>query len=866
MTKPSLVSVCLPRAAALLVLFVTVVSLAFPANTFAQEAVVKRSFDVPSGDARPALRQFAQQAKQEIVFEVKDVAGITTRAVQGEMTPVEALDAMLANTGLVVSRDVKTGAFAVRRENEAEAKNVSRAIADSSDRPSKKTDSDSYTNDQGEQVLKLESYEVTGSRIRGVLGEVTIQPVSTYTSDELERLGVQSVTDLMRYVPQLAQPRYDTSLDSSAGNALQSQAGTGGLVSLGDGLRGIGPDTTLVLINGRRVSKLGAANDAGQGLYSLSSIPFGAIDRIEILKDGGSAVYGSDAIAGVVNVILKKNYYGTELATTYRTSDKTDTALSRIVLTSGIKSGPLRIDLAASWSEQNSLAPRDRDFSASLDRRRFGGNDDRSMVPGGPGVVTSIDGSPLPGLTTPIAAIPAHSVGKNLTIDDFAKSGPVPERYDAAQYISYGERNQHGFRLASIYSLLNNLETFASISYNKTVLRSPATPRTFGTNANPFVTLPATYPGNPFGVPVRLQRVFWEITPLLDSTFSTKDTDITIGSRGTIFRTWQYELTAQKTWSIYNASGSASGAGGSLSNNLVQAAINSPDPSRRPILLNNGMKTSPNSEELLRSMLTPSAAFSERPELYVYSLTTNGSLWTLPSGMIKASAGAEYIEDYSHFSFMPDDAGIRLGTRIGTNSSRNATAAYGEISIPLFGSAHRMRGVDTATVNISTRFDNYSDFANNVVSRAGVLYKPVKIVGLRASYSEGFKVPRLTQLYRPNFTTTVGTSTSPDPLRGGTPIGGPVTFVTGGNPTLTPEHSESVNYGFIGDVPGVKGLSLSIDYYDIKVRDRVGSLNTELLLRFYPEKVTRLPASEADKALAGTMQLKECHRLGRDWW
>ncbi len=152
----------------------------------------------------------------------------------------------------------------------------------------------------GSATVQLEPVEVTGSRIRSVLGEATVQPVFTYTREELDILGVQQMTDLNNYIPQLPTVAWESTPETGYVNL----ANNGGRTNFNGGLRNLGNTATLMLINGRRAPKLGTAT--GSDSYDLSGIPMSAIERIDVLTDGASAIYGADAAAGVINVILKK--------------------------------------------------------------------------------------------------------------------------------------------------------------------------------------------------------------------------------------------------------------------------------------------------------------------------------------------------------------------------------------------------------------------------------------------------------------------------------------------------------------------------------------------------------------------------------
>jgi iron complex outermembrane recepter protein len=185
-------------------------------------------------------------------------------------------------------------------------------------------------------------------------------------------------------------------------------------------LRGLPVGTTLVLINGRRVPTSGLSADGD--IFNLDLIPLAAIERIEILPVGSSAVYGGDALAGVVNIILKKSFDGWAVDARFGSAKGTnDSGLS---LVTGGHFARGAVLLVGAYSKQSPLSAVDRDFFKDADYRRFGGPDARSRRCT-PGTVSTTDGSNLPGLTSSFAGIPSVPSGQALTISDFARTAGV---------------------------------------------------------------------------------------------------------------------------------------------------------------------------------------------------------------------------------------------------------------------------------------------------------------------------------------------------------------------------------------------------------------------------------------------------------
>ncbi len=256
--------------------------------------------------------------------------------------------------------------------------------------------------DPGAGEPRIESFtrvEVTGSRLRRVDAEGPA-PVNVYTAKDIEKSGQPS---LQRYLASL------TEVSASAGEGAFSSTYGQGTVQL----RGLPLGTTLVLINGRKVQAVGSSTGS---VFNLNLIPLAAIDRIEVVPSGSSAVYGGDALAGVVNIILKKAVDGQSLAT--RIGGGRGFSDGGVSLATGGRSADGSYVVMGSYNRASPLTMLDRAFFRDADYSRFGGDDER-LTYCAPGTVRTADGSNLPGLGASFAAIPSVAPGQTLSRSDF---------------------------------------------------------------------------------------------------------------------------------------------------------------------------------------------------------------------------------------------------------------------------------------------------------------------------------------------------------------------------------------------------------------------------------------------------------------
>jgi outer membrane receptor protein involved in Fe transport len=313
--------------------------------------------DIPAGEASVALKQFSRLTGRETLFAAEAVRGIRTNAVKGEFAPGDALAQMIAGTPLKAVADGTTGAFALKQDA---GTNAGREAAGA--QPGGQAVPGATASAAGETAVRLEAVEVLGSRIPRTESDGP-SPVSVYRMEDIRATGAMNLADFMRTVPQtyngVGAGRNSTpdDLNISAGqrneNLIPFPPGAGvspvlatnapvQTGSSGVSLRGLGAGSTLVLVDGRRVAQSSERNrgsNSGQGFVDLNTIPLGLVERVEIITDGASAIYGGDAVAGVINIVLKKSWVGTEINGTTKFTEHGGARERQGTVTTGVAVG-----------------------------------------------------------------------------------------------------------------------------------------------------------------------------------------------------------------------------------------------------------------------------------------------------------------------------------------------------------------------------------------------------------------------------------------------------------------------------------------------------------------------------------------------
>ena len=654
-------------------------------------------------------------------------------------------------------------------------------------------------------VVTLEKFEVTGSHISGI-DAAGLNPVTSISRATLDLNGYSDVGDALR---SLSFVSGSSLIPTGSGNSFTPGAST-------INLRGLGNNNVLVLVNGRRSAPLATPGYNGlQTVFDFNSIPAAAIESIQVLKDGGSAIYGSDAVSGVINIILRKNYTG--LTTTFGLGNtvNTDSLEKTASLVFGTSSGKLSIMTAVDWTERNSLRDADYKFSSNADLTSRGGPDLRSYadfpalvyVPGLGDYYTLASPKDRPTLGD-FHAVADTSHG---TYNFQAASDQIPE-----------SRN-FGFYTRAQYDFSERLYGFTEISYRRSESRIGAAPSPVfnyaehGSGPNTgYLSIPATNPNNPFGEDLEDEwygRLVSSGNRINDVTSDTPR--LLVGLGGKLANDWKWESAA-----IYSKNKTENLNGGSAFDNLYQAALNGIQVGGQTLYANPFGPEDPRVTASYTNNDVNSASF----EVHTYDFSINGPLFDLPAGAVKIAVGGERRSEKLISNRTIDDAtGNVIGGSEGSSTfgERTVSAGYAELHIPI---------LKELQLQIAGRFEHYSDFGSTTKPKIALSYRPAQWLLLRTSFGQSFHAPDIAYLYTSQVTTF---SSSPliDPKR---PDDSPREIQTngGGNPRLQPETTDSWYAGFQINPGGAwKGLELSVDWLQFKQKDLIAQLGEDFILK-----------------------------------
>ena len=703
------------------------------------------------------------------------------------------------------------------------------------------------------EAVKLEAFTVTGSNLRAgeSLGGANLRVVTTA---EIEQAGTGSLYTFIKKIP-----------EAGANGFGENRVNTSSPGTASVSLRGLGANSTLVLLNGRRLTAApfaqgGSAATLGTIQFvDLNMIPVDAIARVEVLKDGASAIYGADAVAGVVNFILKDNVQGSTVRAYYGDFPGGIAANTfKGSVYAGATSGKLKVFALANFMHQAKIQyPEFSQKSISLSTTQ---NPGTFIIP--VGGTNPITGAVIPAGTAAAARTFAVSSTSTAFPPSFISTTntTTPNRHNINEVLTPQPRvTRYGALATASYELSNSASAYAEINYQKNVNLEylSASPIT---NLN-TVVIPANAAYNPFGVTVTNDPVvgatllyrFTELGPRATET-TNEFKRVVAGLKGKLTDTWSYDASL-----LYNRSTSDNAlVSGWVSQAAVNAALADTNRATALNLFNNGSTPANNAATLAK--LVSNGTREAFTELTSLNAMATGSVYKLAAGDLKLATGGEW-RDESFRDRRTQDQLLNQSTPVPqSKGSRRVSAAYVEVSLPLAAPAQKIPLLATLDLNAAGRAEHYNDagFSNTAVPKLGLRWQPFDAqVTFRGSWGKGYRAPSLAELYQPVSTSVVFNIA--DPLRAGRPgsnsndtTTGQRQVVSGGNPLLSPEKSESFNTGVQFQPRALPGLSLGLDYYKVDVRDRIGASATPAIMlanpTLFPGFVDRAAPTTSDAA------------------
>lgn len=678
------------------------------------------------------------------------------------------------------------------------------------------------TDGAGEEVM-LERFEVTGSRVTRIAAEGP-NPVTVFRRADIEVGGYTNIGDALRTLPYVSGSNL---MPAGSNNSFTPGAST-------VNLRGLGNNNVLVLLNGRRAAPLSTPGFNGlQTMFDFNSIPEAAIESIEILKDAGSAIYGSDAVSGVINIKTRKHYNGLSTEIGFGNTTHTDSLERRFAAVMGTSSGKTSLLFSVDWRDRNGIKDRDYSFSSTADHTSRGGDDLRSYATF-PALVY------VPGLGD-YYTLPSPMT--NPTLADFQVADVSHGTYDFQKVTDLlPETRAYGFYGRGQFDFNANVSAFIELMYrrNEAIIEAAPSPvfsyTENGTGPNTAtLTIPATNPNNPFGEDLEDEwyaRLVNAGNRINDVTSETPR--ILVGLEGRFGDSWQWEAAALHTTNdVVNLND------GTVFDNLYQNALNGVEIDGETLYANPFGSEDPRVTDYYTGVNPNTSTF----ELRTYDFNISGDLLEMPYGALGFATGGEIrTEELENIRTVDNENGNVIGGAEGTSTygDRRVYAFYAELGVPI---------LPRLDAQIAGRFENYSDFGSTTKPKIALSYRPTDELLIRGSFGQSFLAPNLSYLYTSQVT-SFSSSPLADPKR---PNDAPRQIQTygGGNPDLQPENTDTYYVGVQWEPRKgkMKGWSFGVDWLQFKQRDLINQLGEDFILSHedeLPGAVVRNPPAAGE--------------------
>ncbi len=705
-----------------------------------------------------------------------------------------------------------------------------------------------------QDTKSIGTVEVTGSRIKRVDSE-TSSPIFEIDRAAIDRTGAVTIGAFLQSVPAIA---------GAATNPAVNNGGGDGAATVS--LRGLGEERTLVLINGRRVVT-----------RDVNSIPMSMVSRVEILKDGASTAYGTDAVGGVVNFILKSNYTGVEATVNYGISSRNDGERKGVSSTIGWTSDRGNLIISANWNDQKEVDAKDRAFSANALTLYQGvvTTGGSSRIPNGRYKVTEAaanldcngDGDKLDSATvTRIDGTPGTSVS-----DFRCRVSSDLFNYQGVGNVELTPQERAGVFISGNFDLTDSVSGYLDAFVNKTRSASQIAPLPFdGRPSSDNIVVSRYNYYNPFGVDISDLRIRLSRLGNRRYDFSTDTNQFTMGLKGNFGQSsWSWDAgftygkinQAATTTGYLLTSALAQGLGPSMLIGGVVTCVGTPgNPSTAiagctPIDFFGAPPdpTTAAGQAALANLARISPNSTNRASTRVRGFQANfsGDLFDVAAGTVQGAFGVEYRK--TQFAFTPDFLArielVNYTCLISAEACASTTAGetetkevYGEMLYPVLTDASWAKSL---TVSLGVRYSDTSS-GSTTNGKLGVEWRPNDELLFRASYAQVFRAPQITDLYggvqssSDGFTDPCNGYTGPlngNPACVGVPNNGSfaqsdtqLSAFHAGNASLKAEEGSVFTYGVVYDPSWLDGFSTTVDIWRVNLSNTIGNVGTQNIL------------------------------------
>ncbi len=660
---------------------------------------------------------------------------------------------------------------------------------------------------------------VTGSNIKKVDTE-SASPLQVITREDIDQSGLQTISDVVRQIT-----ANNNGTIANAWSGIGFPAGAAGV-----SLRGLGASNTLVLLNGRRLAVYGLADDGKNSFVDLNQIPFDAVDRIEVLKQGASAVYGSDAVAGVVNVITRQQFTGGIIDVSGGVTYKGDGEQYRGSVTLG--TGDLSKDrynayITLDGQHQSAISTQNRrSYIGSLDLTNYNGVDLRPGTLGNGNNDNSLSSSSqvgnirpfLPGGIGPYQSLPgcdpANVVGpQQLCAWDYKNYLQIEPKTDKFNVYARGA-----------YNFTDSMQGYAELSWFHTQLDAKAFPTS--TNGQWYALgpqqiidaantiLPAGNPANPTGFDARLRYNMADVGGQ-NGNYTTDTQRYLVGLKGTSWN-WDWDAAA-----LYVQSNTKIDLNGYVNYPNLLAALNGEGGFGyyRP-----GIAAAQNNPGIY-GFIAPGLSYEPKSNMTQVDLKATRDLMKLDGGSMALALGAGYRHEDVTTPAIPGtlEGDILAYGYAAAAGKRNVWDAYAELYIPV---------LKNLELTAAIRLDDYSDFGSTWNPMVQAKWTIVPQLVARGTYATGFRAPGPAE-FGPT-SATVGFTSYVDPVR--CPVtddpadcgSGNVGVATTGNSQIKPETSTTWTAGFVWEP--TPAFSATVDYWYIKTKNQIQQPDPQAIL------------------------------------